>query len=56
MQGEYLRMSSKERERLVVVREITNTESKQVTHQGQKSPENSQNNDPKNALNEIEIR
>jgi MFS family permease len=34
---------------------ITNTESKQVTHQGQKSPENSQNNDPKNALNEIEI-
>ncbi|MFN7754580.1 MAG: hypothetical protein ACK5O9_01895 [Holosporales bacterium] len=33
----------------------TNTESKQVTHQGQKSPENSQNNDQKNALNEIEI-
>ncbi|MFN9790011.1 MAG: hypothetical protein ACK53X_02845, partial [Holosporales bacterium] len=33
----------------------TNTESKQVTHQGQKSRENSQNNDPKNALNEIAI-
>ncbi|MFN5609654.1 MAG: class I SAM-dependent methyltransferase [Holosporales bacterium] len=33
----------------------TNTESKQVTNQGQKSPENSQNNDPKNALNKIEI-
>jgi len=33
----------------------TNTESKQVTNQGQKSPEKSQNNDPKNALNKIEI-
>ncbi|MFN7755461.1 MAG: type II toxin-antitoxin system VapC family toxin [Holosporales bacterium] len=35
--------------------EILGTESKQVTHQGQKSRENSQNNDPKNALKEIEI-
>jgi hypothetical protein len=26
-----------------------------VTHQGQKSPENSQNNDPENTLNEIKI-
>ncbi|MFN9790176.1 MAG: hypothetical protein ACK53X_03685 [Holosporales bacterium] len=34
---------------------VTNTESKKVTHQGQKSPENSQNNDPEDTLNEFEI-
>jgi hypothetical protein len=35
--------------------DITNTESKQVTHQSQKSLENNQNNEPENTLNEIEI-